>query len=164
MNPLAESAVLPDHCRGKAGPRLASAGPKTRMKELKDGIRAHVRLDWNGHVHKRFRGTDAEQRYATEVAVLKVLEERGCPHVPRVLEEYPEELYFVSTNCGQPADSISKDRADRLFAELERDYGVRHLDPEPRNITYDARAGRFCIIDFELAEILPKPGSETEHR
>jgi hypothetical protein len=127
------------------------------MKELKDGIRAHVRLDWTGRVHKRFRGTGAEERYATEVAVLKVLEERGCPYVPRLLEEHPEELYFVSTNCGQPATSISKERADRLFAELEQDYGVRHLDAEPRNITYDNKAGRFCIIDFELAEILPMP-------
>jgi hypothetical protein len=127
------------------------------MKELKDGIRAQVRLDWTGRVHKRFRGTGADQRYATEVAVLKLLEERGCPYVPRLLEEHPEELYFVSTNCGQPATSISKERSDRLFAELERDFGVRHLDAEPRNITYDNKAGRFCIIDFELAEILPMP-------
>ena len=128
------------------------------MKDLKDGIRAHVRLDWMNRVHKRFRGTDAEKRYATEVAVLKVLEERGCPYVPRLLEEHPEELYFVSTGVGKTADSISKERSDQLFAELERDYGVHHLDPEPRNITYDTRAGRFCIIDFELAEILPDPG------
>ena len=125
------------------------------MKELKDGIRAHVRLDGTDRVHKRFRGTDADQRYATEVEVLKILEERGCPYVPRLLEEYPEELYFVSTNCGQPATTISKERAAKLFAALERDFGVRHLDAESRNITYDHRAGRFCIIDFELAEILP---------
>jgi hypothetical protein len=129
------------------------------MRDLKDGIRAHVRLDWMGNVHKRFRGTDADKRYATEVAVLKVLEERGCPYVPKLVEEHPEELYFVSTSCGQSATSISKERSDQLFADLERDYGVRHLDPEPRNITYDARAGRFCIIDFELAEILPPPAA-----
>lgn len=129
------------------------------MKNLKDGLRAHVRLDWMGRVHKRFRGTDAATRYATEVAVLKELERRGCPYVPKVLEEHPEELYFVSSSCGQPATSISRERADQLFADLEREYGVRHLDAEPRNITYDARAGRFCIIDFELAEILPKPPS-----
>jgi hypothetical protein len=127
------------------------------MRDLKDGIRAHVRLDWMGNVHKRFRGTDADKRYATEVAVLKVLEERGCPYVPKLVEEHPDELYFVSTSCGQLATSISKERADQLFADLERDYGVRHLDAERRNITYDARAGRFCIIDFELAEILPLP-------
>lgn len=130
------------------------------MKNLKDGIRAHVRLDWMGRVHKRFRGTDADKRYANEVAVLKVLEQRGCEYVPKVLEEHPEELYFVSTACGQPADTISKERADQLFAELERDYGVRHLDAEARNITYDPRAGRFCIIDFELAEVLPDPKEE----
>ena len=129
------------------------------MRDLKDGIRAHVRLDWMGNVHKRFRGTDADKRYATEVAVLKVLEERGCPYVPKLVEEHPDELYFVSTSCGQSATSISKERSDQLFADLERDYGVRHLDPEPRNITYDPRAGLFCIIDFELADILPPPTS-----
>jgi tRNA A-37 threonylcarbamoyl transferase component Bud32 len=127
------------------------------IKPLKDGIRSHVRVDFDGHVHKRFRGTGAAERYATEVAVLKVLEERGCPYVPRLLEEHPEEFYFVSTNCGRLADQIRKERADELFAELEKDYGVRHLDPEPRNVTYSTQMGRFCLIDFELAEILPDP-------
>ena len=127
------------------------------FEPLKDGIRSNVRIDFYGNVHKRFRGTGADQRYATEVAVLKVLEERGCPYVPRLLEEHPEELYFVSTNCGRLADQISKEKADKLFAKLEREYGVRHLDAEPRNITYSDKLGTFCIIDFELAEILPPP-------
>jgi hypothetical protein len=127
------------------------------LEPLKDGIRSNVRIDFYGNVHKRLRGTDAAKRYATEVAVLRVLGERGCPYVPKLLEEHPEELYFVSTNCGRIAPQLSKDKADRLFAALERDYGVRHLDAEPRNITYSDRLGRFCIIDFELAEILPPP-------
>ncbi len=127
------------------------------MKELKDGIRSLVRIDFGGRVHKRFRGTGADQRYATEVDVLKVLEQRGCPYVPRLLEEHPGENYFVSSNCGQTASQISKSRSDELFAELERDYGVRHLDAEPRNVTYSPTLGRFCLIDFELAEILPDP-------
>ena len=127
------------------------------IEPMKDGLRSSVRIDFYGNVHKRLRGTDVEKRYATEVEVLKVLEERGCPYVPRVLEEHPEEYYFVSTNCGRPAPQISKDKADSLFADLEKDYGVRHLDAEPRNITYSDKLGRFCIIDFELAEILPDP-------
>jgi tRNA A-37 threonylcarbamoyl transferase component Bud32 len=129
------------------------------MRNLKDGIRSHVRIDWQGQVHKRYRGTGADQRYATEVSVLKVLEQRGCPYVPRLIEEHPEELYIVTTSCGSPATQIRKERADELFVHLERDYGVRHLDPEPRNITYSDRLGHFCIIDFELAEILPDPKS-----
>ncbi|MBN8456331.1 MAG: serine/threonine protein phosphatase [Verrucomicrobia bacterium] len=127
------------------------------LPPLKDGIRSHVRIDFYGNVHKRLRGTDAEIRYATEVAVLKALEKRGCPYVPRLLEEHPEELYFVTTNCGKPATQITKEKADRIFAKLERDYGIRHLDAEPRNITYSDKLGCFCIIDFELAEILPMP-------
>jgi tRNA A-37 threonylcarbamoyl transferase component Bud32 len=127
------------------------------IEPIKDGIRSHVRIDFYGNVHKRLRGTGAAERYATEVAVLKELERRGCPYVPKVLEEHPEEHYFVSTNCGKPAPQISKEKADKLFANLERDYGIRHLDAEPRNITYSDKLGRFCIIDFELAEILPMP-------
>lgn len=127
------------------------------IQPLKDGIRSHVRIDFYGHVHKRLRGTDADKRYATEVAVLKALEQRGCPYVPKLLEEHPEELYFVSTNCGKPAPQISKEKSDLLFAKLEREYGIRHLDAEPRNITYSDKLGSFCIIDFELAEILPPP-------
>lgn len=127
------------------------------IEPIKDGLRSHVRIDFYGNVHKRMRGTDVANRYATEVEVLKVLEERGCPYVPKVLEEHPEEFYFVSTNCGRPAPQITKEKADSLFAALEKDYGVRHLDAEPRNITYSDKMGRFCIIDFELAEILPDP-------
>jgi hypothetical protein len=132
------------------------------LEPLKDGIRSQVRVDFYGNVHKRFRGTGADERYATEVAVLKVLAERGCPYVPKVLEEHPEENYFVSTNCGRPATQISKEKADSLYAALERDFGVRHLDAEPRNITYSDKLGRFCIIDFELAEILPPPPNPAE--
>ena len=127
------------------------------MEPMKDGLRSLVRIDFYGNVHKRMRGSDVESRYAKEVEVLKVLEQRGCPYVPKVLEEHPEEYYFVSTNCGRPASQITTEKADSLFAALERDYGVRHLDAEPRNITYSDKLGRFCIIDFELAEILPDP-------
>ena len=134
------------------------------MRELKDGIRAEVRLDWNNRVHKRFRGTDSDKRYANEVKVLKVLEERGCPYVPRLLEEHPEEVYFVTTSCGAPATNISKEKADSLFKDLEENFGVRHLDAERRNVTYDIKSGRFCLIDFELADILPDPreGQESD--
>lgn len=133
--------------------------PAMSMEPMKDGLRSLVRIDFYGNVHKRMRGSDVASRYAKEVEVLKVLEQRGCPYVPKVLEEHPEEFYFVSTNCGRPAPQITKEKAASLFAALERDYGVRHLDAEPRNITYSDKLGRFCIIDFELAEILPDPKS-----
>ncbi len=127
------------------------------MEPVKDGLRSHVRIDFHGRVHKRMRGSGVAERYAKEVEVLKVLEERCCPYVPRLLEEHPEEFYFVSTSCGKPAPNVSKQKAAKLFGDLERDYGVRHLDAEVRNITYHDGMGRFCVIDFELAEILPDP-------
>lgn len=127
------------------------------IKPLKDGVRSIVRVDFQGHVHKKFRGSNAEDRYETEVSVLKELERRGCPYVPKLLEERPEDLYFVTTNCGKLATTISNKKSDKLFAKLEREYGIRHLDAEPRNITYNDKTGSFNIIDFELAEILPPP-------
>ncbi len=128
------------------------------MKDLKDGIRSHVRLDFKGHVHKKFRGHEREQRCENEARILRALEERSCPYVPQLLEYHPEECYLVTTNCGQPAPEISRAKSDALFAELERQFGIRHDDPEPRNVTYSPTLGRFCLIDFELAELLPVPG------
>lgn len=127
------------------------------MKDLKDGIRSHVRIDFKGHVHKKFRGHEKEQRCENEAHILRALEERECPYVPRLLDYDPDECKIVTTNCGQPAPGISRTKSDALFAELEAEYGVRHDDPEPRNVTYSAALGRFCLIDFELAELLPLP-------
>ena len=134
------------------------------MKNLKDGIRSHVRIDFKGNVHKKFRGHERSSRCANEARILKALEERGCPYVPRLLEHLPEQDYLVTTNCGQPAPDISRTKSDALFSDLEREYGVRHDDPEPRNVTYCSRLGRFCLIDFELAELLPRPGGSSQHQ
>ena len=118
------------------------------MKELKDGIRSLVRIDFKGHVHKQFRGTDRDKRFKNEVKVLKILEDRGCENVPRLLDHDPETLTLVTTNCGAPAPLVTAEKATALFNELEKLYGVRHADPEPRNVTYSAQLGRFCLIDF----------------
>ncbi len=129
------------------------------MKNLKDGIRSLVRIDFYGNVHKYFRGTDKETRFQTEILILKALEERGCPNVPRYITSHKEELHLVTTNCGSPTPDLTQKKADSLYKTLEETYGVRHDDPYPRNITYDAKAGRFCIIDFELATLLDLPKS-----
>jgi len=128
------------------------------MKIAKDGIRSIVKVGYDGRVHKTFRGTDKEARFTNEVKVLKALEARGCEIVPRLLENDPETLTIVTTNCGAPAESsISEERAAELFKMLEEEYGIVHDDPFPRNITYNARMGQFCVIDFELAKILADP-------
>lgn len=127
------------------------------MRNLKDGIRSLVKIDFYGHVHKYFRGTDADKRAENEARVLKVLEERNCPNVPKLLEYYPEENYIVTTNCGSPAPKVSRNKADALFKILKEQYGIIHDDPEPRNITYDEKMGEFCIIDFELSTVIDAP-------
>ena len=127
------------------------------MHEAKNTQRALVRIGYDGRVHKHFRGPNAAERFANEVRVLRVLAERGCDYVPRVLEAQEEDLYLVTTNCGSSVERISEGKVKQLFADLERDYGIRHDDPIDRNVTYRASDGRFCLIDFELATILEPP-------
>lgn len=124
------------------------------MQQVKDTLRATVRIGYDGRVHKTFRGPKAEERFATEVKVLKHLEKRGCPFVPRLIEVHPDELKIVTTSCGSRVEHLDDARTKELFEELLA-YGVRHDDAEVRNVTYRQSDGRFCLIDFEFATILP---------
>ncbi len=126
------------------------------MLQVKDTLRATVRITFDGRVHKTFRGPQAEERFANEVRVLRHLEARGCPFVPRLLEAYPEQLRIVTTSCGTRVEHLDAERTLELFGELAA-YGVRHDDPEMRNVTYRQSDGRFCLIDFEFATLLPDP-------
>lgn len=126
------------------------------MGQVKDTQRALVRIGYDGRVHKTFRGHEAAERFANEALVLRHLEARGCPFVPRVLEADPTQLYLVTTNCGQRVERLSEAKMASVFQELEA-YGVRHDDRALRNITYRASDGRFCVIDFEYATLLDDP-------
>lgn len=124
------------------------------MHDVKDTLRALVRIGFDGRVHKTFRGPKAEERFANEVRVLRFLEKQDCPFVPRLLEAKEDQLKIVTTSCGQRVDHLDDERMKELYAELET-YGVRHDDAELRNVTYRRADGRFCLIDFEFATILP---------
>jgi tRNA A-37 threonylcarbamoyl transferase component Bud32 len=120
---------------------------------MKDTPRALVRIGFDGLVHKTFRGHMARERFEQEVRVLRHLQEANCPFVPRLLEAFPEQLKIITTNCGTRVDRVNAERQKELFTELEK-YGVRHEDPNIRNITYRTSDGRFCLIDFEFATLL----------
>jgi tRNA A-37 threonylcarbamoyl transferase component Bud32 len=126
------------------------------MNEVKDTLRSRVRMSFEGLVYKTFRGPRAEERFANEVRVLRHLQERGCPFVPPLVSWDPAHLEIVTRSCGSRVEHLDQDRARTLFAELET-FGVRHDDPDIRNVTYRQADGRFCIIDFEFATILPEP-------
>lgn len=125
------------------------------MLQVKDTLRARVRVSFDGRVEKTYRGPNAKERFENEVRVLRFLEERGCNFVPRLLEADSEKLRIMTSHCGTRVEHLDEARTKELFAELEQ-YGVRHDDPEMRNVTYRQADGRFCIIDFELATILPQ--------
>jgi tRNA A-37 threonylcarbamoyl transferase component Bud32 len=126
------------------------------MPVVKDTLRATVRVGYDGRVHKVFRGPNAAERFANEVRILKHLEAQGCPFVPHLLESDPEQLRMVTTNCGTRVDHLDAERTKEIFDEL-LPYGVRHDDPEMRNVTYRQSDGRFCLIDFEFATLLADP-------
>lgn len=130
------------------------------MQEVKDTQRASVRIGYDGRVHKTFRGPDAPARFANETRVLRYLEQKNCPFVPRLLAADPSDLSIVTTNCGQRVTQIGDEKLKGLFEELES-YGVKHDDPFMRNVTYNAREGRFCLIDFEFATILEDSADNT---
>ncbi len=125
--------------------------------EVKDTLRALVRIGYDGRVTKTFRGPQAAERFDNETRVLRHLEARACPFVPRLLESDAEALRLVTTNCGSRVEHLDADRLREIFAELLA-YGVRHDDAEARNITYNQRTGRFCVIDFEFATLI-RPGT-----
>jgi tRNA A-37 threonylcarbamoyl transferase component Bud32 len=124
------------------------------MLKVKDTLRATVHLSFDGRVFKTYHGPDAEKRFANEVRVLRHLEARGCGFVPRLLEADEKKLRIITTNCGTRVEHLDEKRVQQLFAELEA-YGVRHDDPDIRNVAYRFSDGRFCLIDFEFATILP---------
>jgi len=131
------------------------------MREIKDSPRSQVRIGYDGRVHKTFRGKGAEERFVNEVRILNILQERGCDYVPKIIESDPEKLYLVTTNCGQIVNKMNQDRVDQIFADLETEFGIRHCDPFLRNITYRMQDGRFCVIDFELADDV-RSGEKSE--
>ena len=124
------------------------------MLQVKDTLRATVLASFDGRVFKTYHGPDALDRFNNEVRVLRFLESRNCGFVPRLIEADVEKVRIVTTNCGSRVEHLDEDRRRELFAELET-YGVRHDDPDMRNVTYRQTDGRFCIVDFELATILP---------
>ena len=125
------------------------------MLKVKDTLRSTVNLTFDGRVIKAYHGPNAEARFTNEVKILRFLEAHGCGFVPKLLEADPAQLRIITTNCGTRVEHLDEQRIRELFAELEQ-FGVRHDDPDMRNVTYRHADGRFCVIDFEFATILPQ--------
>lgn len=124
------------------------------MLKVKDTLRSTVQVSFDGRVLKTYHGRDAQTRFDNEVRVLTYLEAKKCDFVPRLIESDPAKLRIITTHCGTRLEHLDPERAREIFAELET-YGVRHDDPDIRNVTYRQSDGRFCVVDFELATILP---------
>lgn len=124
------------------------------MLQVKDTLRATVHLTFDGRVIKAYHGADARTRFENEVRILRHLEACGCNFVPKLLEADPAPPRIITTNCGARVQHLDEKRTKELFEEL-LPFGVRHDDPDLRNVTYRQSDGRFCLIDFEFATLLP---------
>jgi serine/threonine protein kinase len=153
-----QPCIAPKIGNSESNERRVRNGP---MLKVKDTLRATVHLGFDGRVFKAYHGPDAAKRFANEVRILRHLAAHGCDFVPRLLEADEKNLRIVTSNCGTRVERIDDARAQRLFAELEN-FGVRHDDADPRNITYRFSDGRFCLIDFEFATILPESKTEPK--
>src|ERR1035437_7582263 len=125
------------------------------MLKVKDTLRATVHLGFDGLVFKAYHGPDAKTRFENEGRVLRHLEARGSTSVPRRLQAAAAQKKIDATTRGSRVERLDEKRVQELFAELEP-FGVRHDDPDMRNVTYRFSDGRFCLIDFEFAAILPE--------
>lgn len=133
------------------------------MLKVKDTLRATVHLSFDGRVFKVYHGPRAQERFENEIRILKFLEARGCSFVPRLLEADEKQLRIITTNCGSRVEKLDESRLKELFSELET-FGVQHDDPDIRNVTYRMSDGRFCLIDFEFASILPENHEKNKAR
>ena len=123
------------------------------MLNVKDTLRSTVNLTFDGRVIKAYHGPNAAERFDQEVKILRHLEAQGCTFVPRLLQADRHRMRIITTNCGSRVEHLDAERCKQLFAELEQ-FGVRHDDPDMRNVTYRQTDGRFCIVDFELATLI----------
>lgn len=123
------------------------------MLKVKDTLRSTVNLTFDGRVIKAYHGPEAAARFDREVKILRHLETKECPFVPRLLEADKDKLRIITSNCGSRVEHLDDKRLKELFDELEQ-YGVRHNDAEIRNVTYRQSDGRFCLVDFELATFI----------
>jgi predicted Ser/Thr protein kinase len=123
------------------------------MLVFNDSPRTRVRFRSDGNITKQFRGATARERFANEVRVLRFLESKLCPFVPRLIHAVPDRLEIDITHCGAAIQHLSPRKLAEIFSSLEA-YGVRHEDQAMRHVTYLASDGRFCVIDFELASII----------
>ena len=124
------------------------------MLKVKDTLRSTVNLTFDGRVIKNYHGPDAAKRFHNEVRVLRHLEAQGCNFVPRLLEADEKKLRIITNNCGTRVEHLDAPRLKELFEELTK-FGVRHDDADLCNVTYRQSDGRFCLIDFEFATLLP---------
>src|ERR1700727_991505 len=99
------------HAGGKRGALFREARHSVPvMDQVKDTLRALVRIGYDGRVYKTFRGPKAQERFENEVRVLRHLEARACPFVPRPLEADPAQFRIITTNCGSRVDHLDEDR------------------------------------------------------
>ncbi len=131
------------------------------MLKVKDTLRATVHLSFDGRVFKAYHGLDATKRFANEVRVCAISPRAAAISCPACWRRMKKNCRIITTNCGTRVEHIDEEGArDELFTELNSACDMTTLIL--RNITYRFADGRFCLIDFEFATILPQGNDQNQ--
>ncbi len=137
--------------------------PSFNMITIKDTERSCVLKSFDGFVHKQYRGTHAHQRLENEVRCLSILNIGGVILFLDSSRLIEQTLAIIQSDCGVAVEHLVDWRLGQLFDSLHA-FGVSHGDRNLRNVTYRAKDGRFCIVDFELAAIMePKWSKQIDN-
>ena len=128
------------------------------VKVLKKGGKSkYVNLMENNIVKKKYdrRIPEHVTAYNHEIQVLKYLESKGCPFVPRIVCAIPHKYTIFMTYCGtQPHDNrITQQKISTLAKTLHNDFQVVRLEDNkitykihPKNCCWEK--GKYFLIDF----------------
>ena len=132
------------------------------MRNLKDGIRSLVKIDFYGNVHKYFRGTDKEKRFTNEIRILKASNNVAVNMCPATSNPTRVSSTLLPATVALQLQISQRKKPRKSFVISKKNMVSATMIRFPRNITYDPNEGRFCVIDFELATLLDDPSKSEE--
>ncbi len=125
------------------------------MEQVKDTLRATVRISYDGKVYKTFRGPTPMSVSPPKFGCSAISKSDNVPSFRAFWRRIAAQLRIVTTNCGRRVEHLDDEPGEGAFCRTCH-MGSATTMPRCRNVTYRQSDGRFCLIDFEFATILPE--------
>ena len=75
--------------------------------------------------------------------------------MPRLLNADEAKVRIITSNRGTRVEHLDEARTKEILPNWKSS-ACATMIPDIRNVTYRQKDGRFCLIDFEFATILPE--------